>query len=224
MALIKCPECGNSISDKAEKCPHCGIPASYFQQGKTVSNDEIDYNNIGNILISFDSDYNRLFSNRHYITHRDNEYLKSTYQAYYAHLKNKMIFEYIQNHAGDFRIDMDMLKSFLRKMHTLDENITAHNDTYVETTVTREKVYFDNILKDIDPSIKLDDEQRRAVVTDDDYCLLVAGAGAGKTTTMAAKVKARPPLVTFVTRLIATNRSFSSISLLILTLLIAIII
>ena len=24
MALIKCPECGNEISDKAEKCPHCG--------------------------------------------------------------------------------------------------------------------------------------------------------------------------------------------------------
>ena len=25
MALIKCPECQNSISDKAEKCPHCGL-------------------------------------------------------------------------------------------------------------------------------------------------------------------------------------------------------
>ncbi|MDR2718651.1 MAG: UvrD-helicase domain-containing protein, partial [Treponema sp.] len=45
------------------------------------------------------------------------------------------------------------------------------------------------MLKNIDPNIKLDDEQRRAVVADDDYCLLVAGAGAGKTTTMAAKVK-----------------------------------
>ena len=52
-----------------------------------------------------------------------------------------------------------------------------------------EKDYFDNILAEIDPKIRLDDEQRRAVVTDDDYCLLVAGAGAGKTTTMAAKVK-----------------------------------
>ena len=43
------------------------------------------------------------------------------------------------------------------------------------------------------------------------------------TTTIAEKVKVRPPLVTFVTRLIATNLSFNSISLLILTLLIAII-
>ena len=24
MALIKCPECSNKISDKAKKCPHCG--------------------------------------------------------------------------------------------------------------------------------------------------------------------------------------------------------
>lgn len=26
MALISCPECGNSISDKSDKCIHCGFP------------------------------------------------------------------------------------------------------------------------------------------------------------------------------------------------------
>lgn len=26
MALIKCPECGKEISDKAISCPHCGVP------------------------------------------------------------------------------------------------------------------------------------------------------------------------------------------------------
>jgi len=26
MALINCPECGKSISDKASACPHCGNP------------------------------------------------------------------------------------------------------------------------------------------------------------------------------------------------------
>ena len=26
MALIKCPECGATISDKAEKCPKCAFP------------------------------------------------------------------------------------------------------------------------------------------------------------------------------------------------------
>ncbi len=26
MALIKCPECGKEISDRAARCPKCGIP------------------------------------------------------------------------------------------------------------------------------------------------------------------------------------------------------
>ena len=25
MALIKCPECWENVSDKAEKCPNCGV-------------------------------------------------------------------------------------------------------------------------------------------------------------------------------------------------------
>lgn len=74
-------------------------------------------------------------------------------------------------------------------MHTLKTDISSHNSAYVEQTLRREKDYFDNILKEIDPEIQLDDEQRRAVITDDDHCLLVAGAGAGETTTMAAKAK-----------------------------------
>ena len=188
MALIKCPECGSSISDKAEKCPYCGLPSKFFpQQPKEL--EETDYKNLANILLSFDGDYHRLFNKNHYIAHRETEYLQDTYRKYYVNLKNKMIFQYIENHAGQFRVDVDMLKSFLRKMHTLDADVAAHNSSYVDSVVEKEKEYFDHILYDIDPAIKLDDEQRRAVVTDDDYCLLVAGAGAGKTTTMAAKVK-----------------------------------
>ena len=32
MALIKCPECGKEISDKASACIHCGCPASAMKQ------------------------------------------------------------------------------------------------------------------------------------------------------------------------------------------------
>jgi len=49
--------------------------------------------------------------------------------------------------------------------------------------------YFDTVLKDIDKNIKLDLEQRTAIISNQDNVLIVAGAGAGKTTTMAAKVK-----------------------------------
>lgn len=193
MALIKCPECGSSISDKAEKCPHCGLPATYFPNAEAsasnASTGEIDYKNLGNLLLSFDRDYTTLFMADHYVSHRDEEMLRNTYESYYRELKNKLIFQYVCNNASVFRVDIDSLKHFLRKMHTLSDDITTHNTNYIEQTLANEKEYFDDILKDIDPNIKLDDEQRRAVVTDDDYCLLVAGAGAGKTTTMAAKVK-----------------------------------
>ena len=45
MALIKCPECGKEISDKAKACPNCGVP---------VSSTTVDYNSkskTGNVLI-----------------------------------------------------------------------------------------------------------------------------------------------------------------------------
>lgn len=67
--------------------------------------------------------------------------------------------------------------------------IDLQNEQFVKSRMASEKEYLDNILKDSDPNILLDDDQRRVVLTDEDYCLVVAGAGAGKTTTVAAKVK-----------------------------------
>lgn len=32
MALMQCPECGNKVSDKAEKCPKCGCPVSRINE------------------------------------------------------------------------------------------------------------------------------------------------------------------------------------------------
>ncbi len=39
MALIKCPECGNTVSDKAEACPNCGFP---------ITNEKYEDNHIEN--------------------------------------------------------------------------------------------------------------------------------------------------------------------------------
>ena len=192
MSLIRCPECGNSISDKAEKCPHCGLPAAYFSSlDKEAAHvkEGLDYKNLQNVLISFERDHAQLFSAEHYISHRDAQRLRDTYGKYSESLNNKLIFQYVCNNAAAIRVDIDLLRRFLRRMQSLDADITAHNTTYVDRILEQDKDYFDNILKQIDPNIQLDEEQRRAVITDDDYCLLVAGAGAGKTTTMAAKVK-----------------------------------
>lgn len=74
-----------------------------------------------------------------------------------------------------------------------NENILAvmdkHNECYIMNAMEQEKQYLDTILHDVDPKIMLDEDQRRVILTDEDYCLVIAGAGAGKTTTVAAKVK-----------------------------------
>lgn len=46
-----------------------------------------------------------------------------------------------------------------------------------------------DILKEDDKNILLDEEQRKVVLSDEDYTLVIAGAGSGKTTTIEAKVK-----------------------------------
>lgn len=38
MALIKCPECGNTVSDKAANCPRCGCPVSHTVYRKDIAN------------------------------------------------------------------------------------------------------------------------------------------------------------------------------------------
>ena len=45
--------------------------------------------------------------------------------------------------------------------------------------------YLDNIFEDI----KLDENQKKAILDENKYQMIIAGAGSGKTTTMAAKVK-----------------------------------
>lgn len=83
----------------------------------------------------------------------------------------------------------DSIDSIIDLFQNIRVLIDEHNDKYVSDSLLREKVYLDNILKKVDPNIVLDEDQRRVVLTDEDYCLVIAGAGAGKTTTVAAKVK-----------------------------------
>lgn len=67
--------------------------------------------------------------------------------------------------------------------------IKKHNEDFIDRHLISDKSYLDHILQQVDPNIILDEEQRKVVLSDEDYTLVIAGAGAGKTTTMAAKVK-----------------------------------
>ena len=87
------------------------------------------------------------------------------------------------------RIALVEVDSVVNTILDIENLVEQHNEMYISETMILEKEYLDNILKDVDSTVLLDEDQRRVVLTDEDYCLVVAGAGAGKTTTMAAKVK-----------------------------------
>ena len=200
MALIECPDCGKQISEKSVACPHCGLPHEYYalkaaskQQSVTgLGNDVLkDFNakEFKNALISFDRDHMALFSPQHYIDTSTAAAFKNIYHKYQKLLENELILQYIRTNAIALQIDDIGLNRFITKMQHLEVDREKHNSAYVDAKLVELGGYFDHIMDDIDPNIRLDDEQRRAVITDDKNCLLVAGAGAGKTTTMAAKVK-----------------------------------
>lgn len=86
-------------------------------------------------------------------------------------------------------LSVDFVFSVIKKYSNIKNLVSEHNENYILQKLKSEKFYFDTILHDVDPNIMLDDDQRRVILTDEDYCLIIAGAGAGKTTTVAAKVK-----------------------------------
>lgn len=69
-----------------------------------------------------------------------------------------------------------------------NEKLKAKNEEFINKKLIEYDSYFNNVFGD-NTKIKLDEEQRRIILNDDDYCLINAGAGTGKSTTMAAKVK-----------------------------------
>ena len=47
MPLIKCPECGNKVSDKAHACPHCGFPI------EDMAAEQVNEQTIGEPIFTF---------------------------------------------------------------------------------------------------------------------------------------------------------------------------
>ncbi len=66
--------------------------------------------------------------------------------------------------------------------------LRIHNNKYLNKILKEKKEYFNQMFESQDSNIKLDSEQLKAIIADENL-LVIAGAGAGKTTTMAAKVK-----------------------------------
>lgn len=126
-----------------------------------------------------------------------NRYIsKSEYQSRILDEKKTIEFFSILKNSNSLAVfcknnglDINLAESTISRYLNFESIIDAHNEDFIQRSMIYDKVYLDNILKDVDPKIVLDQDQRRVVLTDEDHCLVIAGAGAGKTTTIAAKVK-----------------------------------
>lgn len=146
-------------------------------------------------LQSFECCRDKLLSADKYLARSDYRQIVADFADFYRQMKALQDSDVLTEFCKKRHIAEDRLRSFLSLYEELrDEKVgsttvAAHNDAFVKTHLDSEQQYLDNILKAVDPAISLDDEQRRVVLSDEDYTLVIAGAGAGKTTTVAAKVK-----------------------------------
>lgn len=145
-------------------------------------------------LCQFENVLNDLLEQDTYIARSDYKDLRDENASIFSHFKvlqdSKMLNYYCQEHG----IDDERIVNFLSNYEDLlnddkSQLIIKHNHDYISRHLESEKQYLDAILTEVDPNIKLDEEQREVVLSDEDYTLVIAGAGAGKTTTVAAKVK-----------------------------------
>lgn len=140
-------------------------------------------------LRALDSFMRSLLSGDHYVA--KSEYLDKLFA--YADLSNRFhILESsgtLEDYCRKNGITTSEITAILTRYSSFESLVDSQNNRYVKAQMLAQKDYLDTILRDCDPAILLDEDQRRVVLTDEDYTLVVAGAGAGKTTTVAAKVK-----------------------------------
>ena len=143
----------------------------------------------GNDLIRLKDFFEKLLAKDDYISKK--EYIsavskqKTTVEYFLALQKSGMLKPFCKND----NLDYDLVEDTLKKYNDIECLVEKHNEYFVKNKMISEKKYLDDILKSVDPNILLDEDQRKVVLTDEDYSLVIAGAGAGKTTTVAAKVK-----------------------------------
>ena len=111
--------------------------------------------------------------------------LGDIYQKLFLMQKENVLGEWCKKNSVDFK----KLSLLMACYASTEEVVARHNQEYVERHLKEDASYLDDILQKDDPKIRLDEEQRKVVLADEDYTLVIAGAGAGKTTTIEAKVK-----------------------------------
>ena len=114
--------------------------------------------------------------NDHYVSHRELAALIEEWTPFYKRLRATWVPKSHKAYNG--------VQTILHTFPALAETVVESNKKFV----IEEKARYSSLLSDVDGK-SLDDQQRTVVVTGEDSNLVLAGAGSGKTLTIAGKVK-----------------------------------
>lgn len=128
-------------------------------------------------IYNFVDDFSKLLNDDNYISKKQTDSLLDKYSDI-----TKLFYKYPKYDDAKYKKASIILNNAYKM-------VRIRNEQYIAKKLRQEEKYFDEMFKDIDSNIVLDEEQRRAILIDEDYSLIIAGAGSGKTTTMVAKVK-----------------------------------
>ena len=146
-------------------------------------------------LMEFLRGMEKLQSKDKYIARSDYKRAIEKYNQVVSFFGNLLASDMLEAYCQKNCLDIQRIKTAIAYYHEIEDLqrspsfISKHNEDFLSRHLKAENTYLDDILKSVDPVIKLDEEQRKVVLSDEDYTLVIAGAGAGKTTTVAAKVK-----------------------------------
>ena len=122
----------------------------------------------------FFTDLNQLSQN--YITKSAEVSFENKWNQFYTEVQNK--------HFSTAIPEYEKISFFLKTFANLHSEIETRNNCFITEEIQKN----DELLSNIDGK-SLDEQQRKVVVSDEDRTLVLAGAGSGKTLTIAAKVK-----------------------------------
>lgn len=146
-------------------------------------------------LLEFNKTIYNLLSSDKYLSRSDYRQLVDDFSELNRFFLNQQAAKTLNYYCSINGIELTNVEYFLQNYTDLSnlsegsEQVRQHNQAFLESHLRSEKEYLDNILKPVDPAISLDEEQRKVVLSDEDFTLVIAGAGAGKTTTVSAKVR-----------------------------------
>lgn len=190
---MKCPICDNPmLNDICDVCRYRLYVEkdTFFKRifSKKINKVSTFSDEISN-LIKFLKFKNNIFSTEKYIARSEVKHIVESQKDNYIFFKRLNSSNDLFSYCKKYSFNIHNVTMYLELYEKFYDILKKRNDDYIKNKLISEKSYLDEILIDCDSKIKLDEEQRKVVLTDEDYNIVIAGAGAGKTTTVCAKVK-----------------------------------